>query len=37
MTREQKSSEPSVNPDQPHSLLTGITDKATTQASLQDK
>ena len=37
MTREQKSSEPNVNLDQPHSLLTGITDKATTQANLGDK
>ena len=37
MTREQKSSESSVNLDQPQLLLTGITDKATTQANLEDK
>ena len=37
MTREQKSSEPSVNPDQPFSLLIDITDKATTQINLEDK
>ena len=37
MTREQKLSESSVNPDQPQLLLTGITDKATTQANLEDK
>ena len=37
MTREQKLSESSVNPHQPQSLLTGTTDKATTQANLDDK
>ena len=37
VTREQKLSEPSVNPDQPQLLLTGITDKATTQSNLEDK
>ena len=37
MTREQKSNEHSVNPDQPQLLLTGITDKATTHANLEDK
>ena len=37
VTREQKLSESSVNPDQPQSLLTGITDKSTTQANLEDK
>ena len=36
MTREQKSSESSDNPDQPFSLLTGTTDKATTQTTLED-
>ena len=37
MTREQKSNEPSVNQDQPQLLLTGITDKVTTQANLENK
>ena len=36
MTREQKSSEPSDNPDLPFSLLTGTTDKVTTQMTLED-
>ena len=37
VTREQKLSEPSVNPDQPQLLLTGITDKFPTQSNLEDK
>ena len=36
MARGQKSSEPSVNPDLPFSLLTGTTDKVTTQTTLED-
>ena len=36
MTREQKSSESSDNPDQPFSLLTGTTDKVTTQITPED-
>ena len=37
MTREQKSNAPSVNQDRPQLLLTGITDKVTTQANLENK
>ena len=36
MTREQKSSESSDNPDQPFSLLTSTTDKVTTQITPED-
>ena len=36
MARGHKSSKPSVNPDLPFSLLTGTTDKVTTQTTPED-